>query len=142
MPIIDKKQDWLTESGYENDTHTCIVFKRSFLTCDYEFDLPITTDVVKLIWAYDQNDPISSSGLISKHNHNNRGHRSVHLLNHKFKNNNFNIKDGLIRSWDITSNNFTLPHDSDTTYWCKIVSPSFATKAHVVRVSIEKLSLK
>nr|XP_046908595.1 DBH-like monooxygenase protein 1 homolog isoform X1 [Dermatophagoides farinae] len=139
MPVIDDKQDWQLESGYENDTHTCITFSRPFLTCDYDGDLPITNDVTKLIWAYNDDDPVGYSAILSKHSHHQRGHRSVHLLNYKFDNNDNNnlnnIKhSSMIKSWDITSKNVTIPHDSDTTYWCKIVSPSFRSKAHVIRI--------
>ena len=65
-------------------------------------------------------------------------------LNYKFDDNHFehsmkmNSNDKYstkIKSWDITSKNFTISHESDTTYWCKIVSPSFRSKAHVIRVS-------
>nr|XP_027205381.1 DBH-like monooxygenase protein 1 homolog [Dermatophagoides pteronyssinus] len=143
MPVIDDKQDWLLESGYENDTHTCITFSRPFLTCDYDGDLPITNDVTKLIWAYNDDDPIGYSAVLSKHSHYQRGHKSVHLLNYKFDDNHFehsmkmNSNDKYstkIKSWDITSKNFTISHESDTTYWCKIVSPSFRSKAHVIRI--------
>ncbi|OTF75182.1 hypothetical protein BLA29_002319 [Euroglyphus maynei] len=145
MPVIDDKQDWLLESGYENDTHTCITFSRPFLTCDLDSDLPITNDVIKLIWAYHDDDPVGYSAMLTKHSHYQRGHKSVHLLNYKFNDDNFHRKkfddpnESTIKSWDITSKNFTISHDTDTTYWCKIVSPTFRSKSHVIRVSIEPI---
>lgn len=134
MPVIDDMQDWVLEHGTENETHTCITFRRPFLTCDYDTDLPITNDVSKLIWAYDDDDPVGSSAFISKHQLHKRGHKSVHLLSYKFES--LHLKDESVQTWDITSNDFLLPNNSDTTYWCKIVSPPFTHKAHVIRVSV------
>lgn len=132
MPITDSKQDWLLLSGSENETHTCVIFKRPFLTCDYDTDLPITNDVTKLIWAYDIEDPVGSSAIISKHSFHRRGHKSVHLLSHKFEDN--SVKEEMMRTWDITSSNLVLPNNTDTTYWCKIVTAPFVHKAHVIRI--------
>lgn len=143
MPVVDQQQDWTLESGFQNDTHTCLVFGRPFLTCDYDTDLPITNDVTKLIWAYDTEDPIGSEATISKHAHSRRGHRSVHLLNPRFDNSHFD--DGRhYQTWDITSHDVVLPNNSDTTYWCKIVTPPFSHKAHVVRVggSVNVLAMR
>lgn len=135
LPLIDDHQDWLLEFAEENETHTCAIFKRHFVTCDHLSDLPITNDVIKLIWAYHQDDPFGPSALLQKHSHHKRGHRSVHLLNHKFQIP-YEDRKSSLKSWDIRSSNFTLPENSDTTYWCKIVSPSFKHKAHVVRVRL------
>ena len=133
MPVVDDKQDWQLLSGSENGTHTCVIFKRPFLTCDYDYDLPITNDVTKLIWAYDNEDPVGSSAHITKHDFHRRGHKSVHLLSHKFEET--NLKDEMIQTWDITSTDILLPNNSDTTYWCKIVTAPTIRKAHVIRVS-------
>ena len=135
MPVIDDIQDWILLSGYENDSHTCITFKRAFLTCDYDYDLPITNDVTKLIWAFDSQDPDGSSAMISKHDYDRHGHKSVHLLSHKFNDSSFN--DENVQTWDITSSDLVLPNDSDTTYWCKIVTAPFFSKAHVIRVIVK-----
>lgn len=133
MPVLDDSQDWLLLSGSENETHTCATFTRPFLTCDYDYDLPITNDVSKLIWAYDTEDPVGSSAHISKHDFHRRGHKSVHLLSHKFEDTTLK-GDEQIQSWDITSSNLLLPNNTDTTYWCKIVTAPFINKAHVIRV--------
>lgn len=132
MPTTDSKQDWLLLSGQENETHTCVIFTRPFLTCDYETDLPITNDVTKLIWAYDFEDPVGSSAIISKHNIHRRGHKSVHLLSHKFEDS--TLKGEVVQTWDITSSDLVLPNNTDTTYWCKIVIAPFVKKAHVIRI--------
>lgn len=132
--MIDDVQDWVLLSGHQNESHTCVTFQRPFLTCDYETDLPITNDVTKLIWAYDEEDPVGSSALISKHDLHRRGHKSVHLLSHKYEQSSHKEQDH-VQTWDITSSELLLPNDSDTTYWCKIVTPPFFYKAHVIRVS-------
>ena len=95
-------------------------------------DLQITSDITKLIWAYNDDKP-SSDNAMPQHRSHNRGTRSVHLLSlaeHEFS----NTKKENIEKWDITSSNLLIPDETDTTYWCKIVIAPFKHKVHVVRV--------
>lgn len=133
MPTLDDSQDWILLSGYENSTHSCVTFKRAYVTCDKENDLPITPDVTKIMWAFGDDDPVGTMAFIPKHEHHRRGHHSVHLLSHKFDEKNHLTED--VQTWDITSSNLMIPNNTDTIYWCKLVAVPIHRKAHVVRVS-------
>lgn len=136
---MDSSQDYLLLGGHQNETHTCVTFQRALITCDTTDDYAITRDVTKLLWAYHQDDPVGSAALIVKHEHHRRGDRSIHLLGHKFSHEHTFAASRKqdkpsLATWDITSDNLTLPNDLDTTYWCKIVAPPIGNKVHVTRI--------
>ncbi|KAG8191052.1 hypothetical protein JTE90_029492 [Oedothorax gibbosus] len=129
LPALDEQQDWHLLNGFENATHTVIQFNRKFDTCD-EQDLAITNDTARVIYAYHASDPLTDEVFL--YHNKDRGSRSLTLLQP------MNIKQELpteARVWDIQLPNITIPDDTDTTYWCKIVkAPPLNKKHHVIQV--------
>ncbi|CAD5112434.1 DgyrCDS1656 [Dimorphilus gyrociliatus] len=84
---------------------------------------------MRLIWAY--ND-IKPSEKIIKHGTNNKGTKSVSLINlAKTINQEERLKDTF--TYDIRNSNFSLPHDRDTFYRCEIFKiPPMIEKHHVI----------
>ena len=62
VPYLDTKQSYRLERGYENETHTVVQFSRAWDTCD-EQDVRLGSDTVRLIWAYNDDDPRDSESL-------------------------------------------------------------------------------
>ncbi|XP_070554980.1 DBH-like monooxygenase protein 1 homolog [Ptychodera flava] len=77
-PIIDDQQDYQLIGGMETETHTVLTISRKLDTCD-EKDRVITSDTLRLIYAYHADDPDTETGL-PYHGAEQRGSRSVHLL--------------------------------------------------------------
>ena len=129
VPYLDTKQSYRLERGYENETHTVVQVSRDWNTCD-EQDVVLGTDTVRLIWAYNDDDPLDSSHLLY-HSLTQRGSRSIFLSEpprpasplppHQV--------------WDVTADNLLLPEDDHTHYWCKIYrAPDLATKHHMIAI--------
>ena len=129
LPSLDEVQDWHLIYASENETHTSLAFYRAFKTCD-EFDLPITKDTMKIIWAYHEEDP-SLPVAMAQHKPHDRGSRSIHLVKEPGPETVELVREQL-NTWDITSSNMLIPNG--TTYWCKIVKVPFASKRHVIKV--------
>ncbi|GBM58841.1 DBH-like monooxygenase protein 1 [Araneus ventricosus] len=130
MPVLDDQQDWQLLHGYENDTHTVLQFSRKFDTCD-EQDLAITNDTMRVIYAYHDADYLSDE-MFLYHGKDRRGSRSLLLLQPVTKKN--QLPDDA-KIWNIRLPNITIPDDTDTTYWCKIVkAPPLNKKHHVIQV--------
>ena len=129
VPYLDTKQSYRLERGYENETHTVVEFFRSWDTCD-EQDVKLGTDTVRLIWAYNDEDPRDSSHLLY-HSLTQRGSRSIYLSEppppqaplppHEV--------------WEVRADNLLLPEDDHTHYWCKIYrAPDLTTKHHMIAI--------
>ena len=129
VPYLDSKQSYRLEHGHENETHTVVQFSRDWDTCD-EQDVRLGTDTVRLIWAYNDDDPRDSSHLLY-HSLTQRGSRSIYLAEppppvsplppHHV--------------WDVTADNLLLPEDDHTHYWCKIYrAPDLHTKHHMIAI--------
>ncbi|GFS31753.1 DBH-like monooxygenase protein 1, partial [Trichonephila inaurata madagascariensis] len=88
-------------------------------------------DTVRVIYAYHDADYLSDE-MFLYHGKDRRGSKSVILLQpttHK------NQLPNDIRVWNIRLPNITIPDDTDTTYWCKIVkAPPLNKKHHVIQV--------
>ncbi len=80
LPKIDKSQDWKLLKSAQNETHTILQFSRPYKTCDNSYDLEITNDTIRLIYAFGYNDPKSINDI---HKHNQRGTKSELLINHE-----------------------------------------------------------
>lgn len=79
----DDTQNFIIESeGYQNLTHTVIVFKRSLETCDPR-DVPFTADTLKMFWGYGERDIVPTQ--LDKIRFKAKGVKSIHLLNPSFK---------------------------------------------------------
>ena len=53
----DESQDYELVAGYEDECGTVLRFKRKIETCDSDYDLAITNDTFRVIWAYSDQDP-------------------------------------------------------------------------------------
>ncbi|CAG9862750.1 unnamed protein product [Phyllotreta striolata] len=124
-PVRDQIDNYTLMRGLQNDTHTVIEFRRAFDTCDPD-DYVLSSDTVKIIWALHDRDPHRSSDLVY-HGHD-RGSQSVHLLGPPAP------KMHLTHSshWDVVLENFNVPRDMTTTYWCKVFkAPTLNSKHHI-----------
>ncbi|XP_066264864.1 DBH-like monooxygenase protein 1 homolog isoform X2 [Branchiostoma lanceolatum] len=132
LPPEDESQDWELLSGYENDTHTVLRFKRKLQTCDVR-DRVINKDTVRLLWAWNDEDPVQDSGPSGPTYHGtNRGARSTMLLWTGVKET--TLPDNVL-THDLTMANLIIPA-KQTTYWCKIVElPKLDRKHHLIMVS-------
>ncbi|XP_066271541.1 DBH-like monooxygenase protein 1 homolog [Branchiostoma lanceolatum] len=76
LPPEDESQDWELLSGYENDTHTVLRFKRKLQTCDVR-DRVINKDTLRVLWAWNDEDPDDAGPAYHRQN---RGVRSSVFL--------------------------------------------------------------
>ncbi|KAI7800157.1 DBH-like monooxygenase protein 2 homolog [Triplophysa rosa] len=130
MPVIDKQQDYKLLSLTESDGQTVMKFQRSIKSCD-EYDLPITTLPIKLIYAYGQTDDITYHGT-------RRGTKEVNLLRYMPR-----LTPPDSKYFDMIMVNFTVPANQ-TYYHCKIMrTPDFDQKHHIYRIEplIQNLDL-
>ncbi|XP_020809804.1 MOXD1 homolog 1 isoform X3 [Drosophila serrata] len=133
-PLLDDTQNYYVLNGFQNATHTNVKFKRKIETCD-PYDIPFSTDTVKILWSFGEMDPNYES--LTWHGKN-RGVKSVHLLSPMFTQNSRDPqtrkkKISETRNWDITVNNVTIEPTMNTLYWCKIVRiPELSNKQHII----------
>ncbi|XP_071439423.1 MOXD1 homolog 1-like [Hetaerina americana] len=129
-PLQDSQQDYILESGYQNDTHTVIRFRRAWVTCGPEGeDMPLGSDTVRMIWAYHDEDPVE--GELVWHGSQNRGVKSVHLQSPP----SYMPSPGRTSEnyWDVKMDSVVIPGDMDTLYWCKIFkAPALKKKHHMI----------
>ncbi|XP_056620191.1 DBH-like monooxygenase protein 2 homolog isoform X2 [Triplophysa dalaica] len=121
MPVVDKQQDYKLLSLTQSDGQTVMKFQRSIKSCD-ENDLPITTNPIKLIYAYGLTADI-------KYHSNRRGTKEVNLLRYMPK-----VTPTDSKFFDMVMVNFTVPAEQ-THYHCKIMrTPDFDQKHHIYRI--------
>ncbi|XP_047468824.1 DBH-like monooxygenase protein 1 [Penaeus chinensis] len=127
MPKIDKSQDVELLGGYQNDTHTVLRFSRPLDSCDADEDRKLTSDTIRLIWAYGREDP-DEEGVVKMHDV--RGTKSLYLMEPRF---NQTAVGEDVRTWEVMSPNVTLPDNLSTLYWCKMYKiPRLARKNHII----------
>ena len=125
--VEDKSQDYSLVVGYEDQGVTVLRFRRKIDTCDTDFDLPITNDTFRVIWAYSEADPGPGAGpewaeLVRA------GGRLLHI----YQGSERRTMEPSVKKWVVTPNHVTLPEE-ETLYWCTIVKlPLLATKHHMV----------
>ena len=130
VPYLDTKQSYRLEGGYENDTHTVVEFYRDWDTCDDQ-DVRLGTDTVRLIWAYNEEDPLTQSSPLLYHSLTQRGSRSIYLSEPP------PTRASLPphQVWEVRADNLLLPEDDHTHYWCKIYrAPELNTKHHMIAI--------
>ncbi|KAG6448889.1 MOXD1 homolog 1 [Manduca sexta] len=122
LPVADDVQNYELISGYQNDTHTTIEFRRQLDTCDKQ-DFVIGEDTTQILWAL---GPDGSDGDLPKQVKS--SNRPLRLLLPVSK------PDSIpLRHWDVRFNNLTIPHDMATLFWCKVFkAPDLAKKHHIV----------
>ncbi|CAL4059444.1 unnamed protein product, partial [Meganyctiphanes norvegica] len=129
-PAIDASQDLRLIGGYQNNTHTVIRWARPWTTCDDQQDFQLTGDTVRVIWAYDEEDPSGDGeGALPRHAH--RGTRSLYLREPRPTT--ALLRGANVVNWDIRSPKVALPGDMHTLYWCKLYKiPDIDRKHHVI----------
>ncbi len=122
--MLDDQQDYQVLSGYQNETHTVIRAKRPWKTGD-EDDFDIAKDTVRVIWATGASDQLS-------YHEKRRGTKSVLFRNWA---NPKGLNEADYKTWDIKVNNFEIPGDNDTLYYCQVFTIPEETrdvKHHIV----------
>ncbi|XP_042889307.1 DBH-like monooxygenase protein 1 [Penaeus japonicus] len=127
IPIIDDSQDVELLGGYENETHTVLRFARPWNTCDKEHDFQLTTDTMRVIWAYSYDDPVNEYAM-TKHDH--RGTKSIFLQEPQFELPTFGDD---VFTWEVRMNNVSVSGEVHTVYWCQLFkAPPLNRKTHVI----------
>ncbi|KAA0202187.1 hypothetical protein HAZT_HAZT006149 [Hyalella azteca] len=98
-PVEDPSQDMVLMEGRRNDTHTTLRFRRPWVTCDSSHDMALSSDTVKVIFAYDQERPVNLSNL---QHHDYRGVRSLYLQEPRME---APLKTEDVKHWDVQVNN-------------------------------------
>eukprot|EP00058_Branchiostoma_floridae_P005110 XP_002590598.1 hypothetical protein BRAFLDRAFT_123613 [Branchiostoma floridae] len=107
-PRLDSHQDVELLSGYENGTHTVLRFRRKLRPCDTAEDREITEDTQRVIWSFNDLDPLENSlagqnGPHVLYHGSNRGSKSIILLQKNPPT--LDIQDSNILSFELTSSN-------------------------------------
>eukprot|EP00058_Branchiostoma_floridae_P016323 XP_002601811.1 hypothetical protein BRAFLDRAFT_279157 [Branchiostoma floridae] len=133
QPRLDASQDVELLSGYENGTHTVLRFRRRLRPCDTTEDREITEDTLRIIWSFNDVDPVALDGPDGPQYHgSNRGSKSVILLQKSPPN--LDLQDGNVITFDMTNQNLRVP-TRETTYWCTSFQlPVLDKKHHLVKV--------
>ncbi|XP_039286537.1 MOXD1 homolog 1-like [Nilaparvata lugens] len=129
---VDLLQNFELINGYKNETHAVIIFKRIWDTCDKN-DVILGPDTIRLLWTVhdkEEHNLLQTSTTLKWHGKKWNLMRSVHLISppaiRKPKENN-------VKHWDITLDNFAVPDNMDTYYWCKIFKvPPLGKKHHMI----------
>ncbi|KAH9627764.1 hypothetical protein HF086_011142, partial [Spodoptera exigua] len=120
--IADDVKNYELISGYQNDTHTTVEFRRQLDTCDKQ-DFVIGDDTTQILWALGPND---SDGQLPKHVKS--GARPLRLLQPVSKPESIPLSH-----WDVRLTNLTIPYVMATLFWCKIFKvPDLPKKHHII----------
>ncbi|RVE51429.1 hypothetical protein evm_003984 [Chilo suppressalis] len=121
LAVADEVQNYELISGYQNDTHTTVEFRRQLDTCDKQ-DFAIGEDTVQVLWAL---GPEGSDGELPKHVKS--GSKPLRLLQPVAK------PQVPLKNWDVRLSNLTIPNVMATLFWCKIFkAPELPKKHHIV----------
>lgn len=120
--VADDVQNYELISGYQNDTHTTVEFRRLLDTCDKQ-DFVIGDDTTQILWSL---GPEGSDGQLPKHVKS--GSRPLRLLQPVSKPTSIPLMH-----WDVKLTNLTIPQVMATLFWCKIFKvPDLPKKHHIV----------
>uniref|UniRef100_UPI0037E82EA7 DBH-like monooxygenase protein 2 homolog n=1 Tax=Semicossyphus pulcher TaxID=241346 RepID=UPI0037E82EA7 len=121
MPMEDKQQSYTLLYANETEGQTILTFRRAIQSCDDQ-DFHITSQAIKLIYAYGTTDEIN-------YHSSRRGTKEVNLLNYKPR---ATITDPNCLS--VRVDNITVPQNH-TYYHCKVMKlPKLKTKHHIYMV--------
>ncbi|XP_043468959.1 MOXD1 homolog 1 [Leptopilina heterotoma] len=126
-PVTDVSQDVEIVDGYQNETHTTIIFSRKWETCDPE-DKPLNGDTIRVLWAMHPSDPELNSAAFHGEK---RGGRALRLrapAPHPPP----PPRSPDVQFWDIKLNQFAVSDTTDTEYWCKIFKAPMVEKHHMI----------
>ncbi|CAL8068078.1 unnamed protein product [Orchesella dallaii] len=135
LPVQDEHQDWTLHAAWERGDLTFLSFSRAFETCDVAHDLPITDDLLRIIWAYGEQD----SGI--QYHFQKRGSKPAYLLDPEVRpelvkrRSKINAySHPLVRQPnDVYSieREFKMP-PKGTTYWCTFHKAPTKSKRHII----------
>ncbi|XP_020714773.1 MOXD1 homolog 2 isoform X2 [Ceratitis capitata] len=132
-PLVDPSQDYVLLSGYENNTHTIIRFRRKLDTCDNLYDIPITNNTMRILFLYDENDPLNGSvgpGSLPNVDSAWRSAQSLVLIERGVQASNAEKT----RKLEFRNSGVELPYDDDTLIWCKFFKlDKMERKNHVIK---------
>lgn len=133
-PEVDPSQDYQLLLGYENKTHTVLRFRRRLDTCD-NHDIPITNDTMRIVWAYDKDEPVGGAvgpNSLPQHLNSNRGTQSLYLVQRADQET--PRPEETARVWELKNPSVEPPAIGDTLYWCRVFRiPSVSRKHHLIR---------
>ncbi|KAG8329654.1 DBH-like monooxygenase protein 1 [Homalodisca vitripennis] len=128
-PLLDPVQNYELLGGFQNQTHTVLQFQRPWDTCDSDHDRRLGNDTERIIWTVHREDPPQQSQM--GHGGDWQGARSVHLVS--VANPRHSASHPHVKQWDVKLNNFSVPDNMDTLYWCKIFKvPPLTHKHHII----------
>ncbi|XP_034834330.1 MOXD1 homolog 1-like [Maniola hyperantus] len=120
--VADEVQNYELISGFQNDTHTTVEFRRQLDTCDRQ-DVVIGEDTIQVLWAL---GPEGSDGELPRHVQS--GSRPLRLLQPLAKPDSVPLKH-----WDVRISNYTIAHEMATLFFCKVFkAPELTRKHHIV----------
>nr|XP_033504698.1 DBH-like monooxygenase protein 2 homolog isoform X2 [Epinephelus lanceolatus] len=121
MPVVDEQQSYTLLSLNETDGQTIMTVKRTIQACD-DKDFHITTQAIKVIYAYGLTDEIAYHAA-------RRGTKELNLLNFMPRTTITSLK-----YINATVENITIPAKS-TYYHCKVMKfPPLHTKHHIYQI--------
>ncbi|RDD36647.1 DBH-like monooxygenase protein 1-like protein [Trichoplax sp. H2] len=129
LPVLDSSQDYYIISGYERNGTTTIKFWRKFNTGDPK-DLLLDTGTTRLIWAYNAQDPPSTTNIQI---HDKMGARSLNLFERMPENDKPSMPSD-VQTHECRVPNATIPARK-TAYWCvgsKL--PDLTSKHHIIKI--------
>ncbi|XP_075163902.1 DBH like monooxygenase olf413 [Haematobia irritans] len=133
-PIVDPSQDYILMMGYENTTHTVLRFRRKLNTCDSVHDIAITNDTMRVLYMYNEQDPIHGSfklGQLPDPASSFRPYRPMLLIQRSPTN--YKHLDH-VRVLELRNEDVELPGIDDTQIWCKMFKlDDMKHKHHLIR---------
>ncbi|VVC40493.1 Copper type II, ascorbate-dependent monooxygenase-like, C-terminal,DOMON domain,Copper type II [Cinara cedri] len=128
-PEKDVSQDYELLASSQNGSHTTVVFRRAWDTCDAHDDALFGNDTMRMFWTMSDRDPIDRHFTESlKLGSSWKGTQSFYPRGPKFRPN-----TDYYKRWDVTMDNLHLKDNVDTLYWCKIFkAPKVIKKNHIV----------
>ncbi|XP_015598813.1 MOXD1 homolog 1 [Cephus cinctus] len=124
-PVTDASQDVEVLHSSQNGTHTSVTFSRRWQTCDPQ-DHQLTGDTIRVLWAIHETDPELNTAMWHGEKRGGRALRLKAPAPHPQP----KLDSSDLRHWDVKLNQFAVPNDTDTTYWCKIFRPPGLLKKH------------
>ncbi|XP_074647750.1 DBH-like monooxygenase protein 2 homolog [Tubulanus polymorphus] len=78
IPVLDDKTNWILKGGKEENGFTQLTFYRQLDTCDDQ-DIKIETGAMKVIYSYNEKDPVGGVKSVLYHGTRNRGSNIVYF---------------------------------------------------------------
>ncbi|CAL8132127.1 unnamed protein product [Orchesella dallaii] len=136
LPTIDEYQDYILHEARERNSQTFLSFSRPFDTCDEDQDLPISNDLLTIIWGYSDIDLDDEAQSDFQHT----GTFQAYLLDPDLaprnergevvRLENENIEGGT-KVFNITGRMERVPIQ-ETTYWCNYHRVPTKSKQHII----------